>query len=293
MNNLVSIIIPVYKVEEYLRECLDSVINQTYNNLEIILVNDGSPDLSGKICEEYASKDSRIKYYVKSNGGLSDARNYGLSKANGDFIIFLDSDDVISLKQIEILLNNLLINKASVSCCMPQWFTDKEKYKNKKIKNKIKVYSGTRFAELMMRPQGVFCYAWGRLMTCEVAKKIHFPVGRVFEDIFTMPKLFYEEEKIVLTRDELYFYRYRKTSISHGYFNEKSMDEMDAYLDVLNFGIEKKNRKIVFYCALFFVTKYHYYYLRVLKHKMNLSFYKKKYKTAAMYCWSKVLSLGR
>ena len=292
-SNLVSIIIPIYNVERYLRECLDSVVNQTYKNIEIILVNDGSPDLSENICREYQLKDSRIKYYVKSNGGLSDARNYGLTKATGDYIIFLDSDDVADIRQIEVLLKNLKKYNATVSCCMPQWFTDDKTYKPKELSNNIKCYSGKRFAELMMRPQGVFCYAWGRLMTKELAEKIQFPKGKLFEDIFTMPKLFYNEEKIVLTKDELYYYRYRKTSLSHCKFNYKSMDEMDAYLFMLNFGQEVKNRKLIFYSAVFFVTKYHYYYCRVIKHKMDLDAYKKKYKESSKYCWKKILTFGR
>lgn len=292
-SSLVSIIIPIYNVEKYLRECLDSVVNQTYKNVEIILVNDGSPDSSATICEQYASRDIRIKYFIKDNGGLSDARNFGLTKANGDYIIFLDSDDVADKRQIEVLLGNLKKYNATVSCCMPQWFTDDKSYKESKLKNKPKVYSGKRFVELMMRPQGVFCYAWGRLMTRELAMKIYFPVGKLFEDIFTMPQLFYNEERIVLTKDELYFYRYRKTSLSHCKFNNKSMDEMDAYLDVVEFGEKNNNRKLVFYSALFFVTKYHYYYLRVLKHKMDIKAYKEKYKNRAKYCWKKVFSFGK
>ena len=105
MNELVSIIVPVYNVEKYIKKCVDSLITQTYSNLEIILVNDGSPDNSGKICDEYAQSDSRIKVIHKANGGLSDARNTGIDIAEGQYIFFLDSDDWIDCQCIEKLHN--------------------------------------------------------------------------------------------------------------------------------------------------------------------------------------------
>lgn len=290
---LVSIIIPVYNVEQYLRECLDSVISQTYRNLEIIIVNDGSPDGSGSICEEYAAKDSRIKYFVKENGGLSDARNYGLKHIGGEYFIFLDSDDAVSPRQIGLLVANALKYNATVSCGSMLRFHDGKSYHDDEGKNQCKVFSGNRFAELMMRPMGVFCFACGRLMHKSIAPKLSFPKGVLFEDVFTMPKAFYDEERIVLTDEELYFYRFRRTSLSHSSFTPRSMHEMDAYLDVMHFGEERNNRKIVFYSAVFFVTKYHYYWFRVIKHHMNLSAYRKKYKNDAHNCWSKIFRLGR
>ena len=117
MNNLISIIIPVYNVEQYLRQCLDSVVNQTYKNLEIILVDDGSTDNSGKICDEYAVKDNRIKVIHKQNGGVSSARNVGLDVATGDYIGFVDSDDYIENDMYEYLYNLARENNAEISIC--------------------------------------------------------------------------------------------------------------------------------------------------------------------------------
>lgn len=108
-KELVSIIVPVYKVEEYIRPCLDSLINQTYTNLEIILVDDGSPDNSGQICEEYAQKDSRITVLHKENGGMSDARNFAAPRVHGEYLTFVDSDDVIKLNLVETLLELLIL----------------------------------------------------------------------------------------------------------------------------------------------------------------------------------------
>ena len=111
----ISIIVPVYKVELFLEECIDSILEQTYRNLEIILINDGSPDNCGKICDEYAIKDERIKVIHKKNGGLSDARNAGIENCLGEYIAFIDSDDILHPEFIEILYQNLVVNKALIS----------------------------------------------------------------------------------------------------------------------------------------------------------------------------------
>ena len=133
---LVSIIVPVYNVEKYLERCLDSLINQTLKDIEIILVDDGSTDDSGNICDKYAKKDKRIKVIHKENGGLSDARNIGLSIANGRYLQFVDSDDFIHKQMIEILYNTIINNNADISIC------DFDKvYENTKIKYNTKEIS--------------------------------------------------------------------------------------------------------------------------------------------------------
>lgn len=120
MNNLISVIVPVYKVEKYIKKCIESIINQTYENLEIILVDDGSPDNCGKICDEYAKKDKRIKVIHKENGGVSSARNLGLEKSNGQYITFIDSDDWIEEEYCEILLTTLKEQNADCAICRLQ-----------------------------------------------------------------------------------------------------------------------------------------------------------------------------
>ena len=117
MNDLISIIIPIYNTEKYLKRCLDSVINKSYENLEIILINDGSTDASEEICKDYLEKDKRIKYFKKANGGLSSARNYGIKKSTGKYIGFVDSDDVISYDMFLTLYNNLVETSSDMSIC--------------------------------------------------------------------------------------------------------------------------------------------------------------------------------
>ena len=125
MTDLVSVIVPIYKVEKYLGKCVDSIINQTYKNLEIILVDDGSPDNSGKICDEYAKKDNRIKVIHKENGGLSSARNAGLDVATGEFIAFVDSDDRIHLDFVEKLYRAIKEENADIASCYVESFIKK------------------------------------------------------------------------------------------------------------------------------------------------------------------------
>ena len=114
-NQLISVIVPIYNVEDYLRQCLDSILEQTLSHFEVILVNDGSPDSSGDICREYVEKDSRFHYFEKENGGLSDARNYGIEKARGEYLTFIDSDDFIDPLHLEYLYNTLMNNEADIS----------------------------------------------------------------------------------------------------------------------------------------------------------------------------------
>ena len=137
MNELISIIVPVYKVEPYLNKCVDSIINQTYKNIEIILVDDGSPDNCGKICDDYTKKDSRIKVIHKKNGGLSDARNYGIEASIGDYIMFVDSDDYISANMCEILLKTAKkYNADIINCNFEEVFSNAESRINRQAVNK-------------------------------------------------------------------------------------------------------------------------------------------------------------
>ena len=117
MNDLISIIVPVYKAEKYLRRCVDSILAQTYQNIEVLLIDDGSPDNSGEICDEYAEKDSRVRVFHKPNGGVSSARNLGLKEAKGDYIGFVDADDYIDKTMYEVLLCNLIKENSDISIC--------------------------------------------------------------------------------------------------------------------------------------------------------------------------------
>lgn len=211
-NDLISIIIPVYKVEKYLEKCIESVLKQTYTNLQIILVDDGSPDNCGKICDEYAKKDSRIEVIHKANGGLSDARNVGISKAKGRYIGFVDSDDYIKEDMYEILLNLIKKYDADVSICNLYDVIDgNECIRNKE--NGIREYSRIDILKEILLDKNIQSYAWNKLYEKELFDEIKYPIGKKYEDIGTTFYLFEKCNKIVVTSEPEYYYLKRADSL--------------------------------------------------------------------------------
>lgn len=241
-NDLISVIIPIYKVEEYLRQCIESVIGQTYKNLEIILVDDGSPDNCGKICDEYAERDKRIKVIHKENGGLSSARNAGLDIATGEYISFIDSDDYVANNFIETLYTLSIENKADVVECDFVRFEEEVELFND-VKKEIVRYSST---EMQKRIYSDLCIrtvvVWNKLYKKCIYDKLRFPVGKINEDEFTTYKAFDKtSKKIVTTNEALYYYRYNENSIMGKKFNEKRLDVLDAYEERKEYFKSRKN----------------------------------------------------
>lgn len=247
MKDLISVIIPVYNVEKYLEKCIKSVINQTYKNLEIILVNDGSTDSSGEICNKFLKLDSRIILLNKVNEGLSAARNFGIQNSNGEYISFIDSDDFISDRMFEVLLNN--INKWDCDISIVEKcdvFEDKEF--DLKPLNEKQCYIYTKQEAMEKYFEGNFIPAWGKLYRRELFKNIKFPVGVLNEDEAIMIKLLDRCKKnIVYQNRQLYFYLKRKEGsitstrkniknnidwINNAYENTKYVK--DKYPDILS-----------------------------------------------------------
>lgn len=227
-NALVSIIVPVFRVEEYLKRCIESMINQTYKNIEIILVDDGSDDNCPKICDEYSKKDQRITVIHKQNGGLSDARNFGIKKSKGEYITFVDSDDTIEPDYIECLLNTLIKNNADISICGYM-----VKYDNgKNIPNangKKLVLNSKETLENMLYQEDFNVASWAKLYKRNLFDKIEFPVGKIHEDAFTTYKLVLKSKTIACDLKPLYNYMIRSNSILTGKFSEKKLLVVDAY----------------------------------------------------------------
>ena len=209
---LVSIIIPIYKVEPYLRRCLDSIVNQSYTNLEIILVDDGSPDNCPQICNEYAAKDNRIAVIHKENGGLSDARNVGLDICKGEYISFVDSDDWVDEKYIEILLN--LAIKENADIIIGEHARTNGEIPQKEENVCTKTYSSKEaLIRLFSKNNITFTISCGKLYKKELFNSIRFPIGKFHEDEFTTYILFYNSKKILYTCQILYYYYQRAGSI--------------------------------------------------------------------------------
>lgn len=236
MNVLVSVIVPVYNVENYLRECVDSILRQTYQNIEIILVDDGSTDSSGHICDKYMDIDNRIKVIHKENGGLSDARNAGIKIASGEYISFVDSDDYISEIFIEALANKINDTDCKVIALnLQKEFWDGEQNKVNLETNLKKVVYEKKNAkdalELMLYQQ-IPTEAQFKLYHRSVFENIRFPYGYYYEDVATTYKTFEETSSVIIVTGDLYAYRKRKTSIIRQPFSEKKLSALKIYEEI-------------------------------------------------------------
>lgn len=212
-QSLISVIIPFYNVEAYASKCIESVINQTYTNLEIILVDDGSPDNCGKIIDEYAKKDKRIKVIHKKNGGLSDARNKGIQVATGKFIGFVDSDDYIKEDMYEYLYNLIINNDADISIIdIIEFYEDKE-ITEKEVKEKVKVFNNYESLRELLSISKLESHAVTKLYKKELFDGIRYPINKKMEDVGTTYKLLDKSNKIVVSNVPKYYYLQRSNGI--------------------------------------------------------------------------------
>lgn len=242
---LVSIIVPIYKVQDFLEACIDSILQQSYKNLEIILVDDGSPDNCGLICDDYAKKDDRIVVIHKENGGLSDARNAGLDICKGDYIAFVDSDDVISEKFIEVLYQN--IGNADLAFCDLFYFDDGEIFTDQ-VKNdtpSVKLLDGQYLLghiNTFTDKGPLVVVAWNKLYKKEIWQNLRYPIGRIHEDEFVIHYILDRCKKVSFINRPMYFYRQRNTSIMNmGQKSKKSIiDRFEAIDDRINFFENKQ-----------------------------------------------------
>ncbi len=224
----ISVIVPVYNVEKYLEKCVESIIAQTYSNLEIILVDDGATDSSGLICDRYAENDKRIKVIHKENGGLSSARNAGIVAAEGEYIGFVDSDDYIEKNMIELLAEELISNDADMSVCGVY-----NVYQERKIPqcSKIErfVCGGEEAYKLLMIGEKIPGTVCNKLFKRKMIQQLRFPEGKLYEDAFFHINLMPLIKKVAVNTTPMYFYVHRKGSITTAKFNSRGMDVIEAY----------------------------------------------------------------
>lgn len=210
----ISILVPVYKVEPYLRKCLDSVVSQTYPNLEIILVDDGSPDRCGEICDEYAAKDPRVRVIHQKNAGIAVARNVALDMASGDYIMFVDSDDWLEKNACETVLAIAQAQQADMVCfgyneVKPSGVTARPVCASSDVVEKEAFLKNIIWGRSLIRD-----YCWNKFVARQLYEGIRFPKGRVYEDVGTVYKTVHRAEKIYMTDQVLYNYLTRKGSIT-------------------------------------------------------------------------------
>lgn len=256
-EKIISVIVPIYKVEKYLNRCIDSIIGQTYTNLEIILVDDGSPDKCPKICDEWAKKDQRIKVIHKKNGGLSDARNAGMKIVTGDYIAFVDSDDWIHVQMYQRMVHLLEKTDADVCEC-------NIKKANKKVDNIC--FSAKETGQVLTKleclygviEQTVQPVVWNKIYRREIVDNLQFKKGKYNEDEFWTYLALDRITKMVQLDEELYYYFYREDSIINETYSLRRLDGLEARYKRMNYLKKypdiygKAKRNLVFDCM------YHY-----------------------------------
>lgn len=238
-DDLISIIIPVYNVEEFLDQCIKSVLGQSYKKLEIILVDDGSTDQSGKICDKYQMTDERIKVIHKENGGLSDARNAGLRLAKGKYYSFIDSDDYIVPEMIQTMLDCIKRNQCEIAVCnMVRFFKDGDSTQFYHPAEKEQVLAGEERFQTLNQPS-----VCNKLFYSELFNNIKFPKGKYYEDTYIYHELLYQAQSIVLTGIDSYWYRERTDSIiGRKQYTNQYFDFIEAVYCRARF-LESKNVK--------------------------------------------------
>ena len=245
MNNdefemLVSIIIPIYKVEKYIHRCIESVRQQTYQNIEIILVDDGSPDGCPSICDDYTKKDKRIKIVHKKWGGLSDARNTGLDIAQGEYIVFVDGDDIVSENMVSEMISTLKESEADLVAVGYRRFSSEDELQagNESFEKKLEIYSRFEGIKQLFVKNSFGNYQWNKLFKREFFETLRFPVGHTMEDLAIAYLILEQCNSIAYNTNPLYYYRQRCDSLLHtsgsGLYKDKFYFSKERYIYLKN-----------------------------------------------------------
>lgn len=243
---MVSVIVPVYNVEQYIERCILSICNQKYTDLDIILVDDGSTDCSGKICDAYMEKDKRVRVFHKDNGGLSEARNLGIDMAKGEYLAFVDSDDWLNPNFIQYLLNILIDTESDIS--QTDYLTvSSEKnvlqpvFNNENLtmycQEDLENEEYHKFINISGTP------IWNKIYKKYLFDEIRFPVGKIHEDTFVAWKLFYKAKKVVISNMYLYYYFQHENSIMHKPYSEKNIEVISAFKERTEYLYKINNMK--------------------------------------------------
>lgn len=284
----VSVIIPVYNVNLYLSECIESIINQSMSDIEIIIVNDGSTDGSEDICRYYELTDKRIKVINKKNGGLSSARNAGIDIATGEYIIFIDSDDIINQNMIEVLYHYCKKYNCDIAQCLYKRFINRKEiindiYDEFKESADIKVINNVEALENLYNERYInSIVAWNKLYKLELWNGVRYPEGKLHEDEYTIYKILFKSKNVAIIDEELYFYRNNPNSIINDKYNIKRLDSIDAFEERYNFFINNNmdslSKKTMNKYVLNILSIYYRVNYEVDNNKEILSYLKSKLK---------------
>ena len=228
MNPLISVIVPIYNVEKYLERCVDSIVNQTYKILEIILVDDGSPDNCPQMCDDYAKKDSRIKVIHKENGGLSDARNAGMAVATGEYISFIDSDDYVSDDFFECLMDAMIRENSDVAECSVVKFYEDNRFDEFNDDLSVKTYDTQDAMSALIAENPFHQHVWNKLYKSELVRDIPYAVSKLNEDEFWTYQVFGRANKVTRLNKTMYYYFQRSSSIMGVGYNIRRLDALEG-----------------------------------------------------------------
>lgn len=297
MNAKVTIIIPVYNVENYIDRCMESVLGQSYDNLEIILIDDGSKDASGKKIDEYALKDNRIVALHKENGGQASARNLGLSKATGEYVCFVDSDDCIHERYVELLLDICENRDCDLAICAYENFSGNDINWKKDISDSnITFEKSTDTLNAIFSPRNVeTIVVWNKMYKMDNIRDIHFTEGRIFEDEAISARLIYSADRVGRIDAPLYYYYQNDSGTMGGEFTLKKLDILWALEDRMDFFKEKELTALYQKDSYKYMCKLLTHYYRVMHMKPNhpeiatdiMEKYRKKRKESLGFGWSK------
>lgn len=222
---LISVIVPVYNVQNFLKECVNSILSQDYDRFELILVDDGSTDDSGNICDIFSKMDSRVSVIHKKNGGLSDARNSGIAVSNGEFLTFIDSDDFVSKDYLSILVNTAIKFGADI---VQGEFTKIQSRLGTKSNLDVKKFESSEALRSMLTLDRVQVNAWAKLYKSKLFETTRYPVGRINEDNLTTYKTIIDANVVVCQNQYIYYYRTNPSGIMNSHFTKRRFDILDA-----------------------------------------------------------------
>lgn len=258
MNELISVIVPVYNVEKYLRKAVQSIQNQTYKNLEIMLINDGSTDSSGDICDELAELDSRIVVIHKENGGVSTARNEAQKVAKGNYVIYVDSDDYIHEEMIQSLYEQLIAENADISSCSVMNVYQNSQTPQCSDENLYFVFNQEEFLREYLIGQRVQGTLGNKLIRKEITDQLEFPVGKIYEDAYYHLQLVQVAKKYVVHTKPYYYYYHRNHSLTTNPYHERDLVYLDVYQKFYDLVQQQYPRIIK---EAFFRLSYAYFYI--------------------------------
>ena len=291
----ISVIVPIYKCEEYIHRCVNSILNQTFSDFELILVDDGSPDNCGKICEEYAKKDFRVKVIHQVNQGQAAARNNGVKESQGEWIHFVDSDDMIHPKTLEILYKTAIDNDVKLSMCsafqgenIPDDFT-----KNHNITADILNMDEENVSHLCKNEKYYYWVVWGKLLHKSIFLKYPLTEGRIYEDNAIVCKWLHEAKKVAVIPSPLYFYYINTSGTTKKDFTEKQLDILWAFEEQISFFHSLDYEKITEHLASYYFEISANMYYRAKHEGNNKKYIKtiKKHKKHIEKTYSKYIHL--